>query len=522
MTIKLAASLAVAVLSASALAGGFASAAATTGIPAPHAAAIAPAAPAAGTQGAGKPAPWKTAIDVPGLSASQGDSVSVSGVACPSVNHCVATGTYRDAARNQQAFITVQENGTWGRAFEVPGSAALNKGFFADAAGVACPATGECTIAGEYTDSAGRLQLFVADEKNGHWGSAHPIPGSVKLNGAGLGATIEALACGAPGDCVVAGSYTAGAGASGTTTEIRSSAGAGTPTASPVAEHAFVAGEKNGTWGNAIQVPGLSALKATVDSGASSVSCAGTDCAVIGLYTDSKLVLHAFVADMKDGRWGNARVVPGTPANAAASVVYCAAPGNCAATGDFTDSHGKAQVWVAAENGGTWHQAAAIPGIAALSKGGEAGAGDITCVSPGNCTTIGTVTQVASGKTASAAYTADERGGTWHAARLIPGTTTAKPGRQSSFGLVSCPKEDACAVGGGFTDSLGEHSQAVTVNEAGGIWGSATPVPGLARLNKGADAAITALACAAPAHCAAGGYYTDAHGLRHTFITTEG
>jgi hypothetical protein len=40
---------------------------------------------------------------------------------------------------------------------------------------VSCATAGNCAAVGSYTDASGNLLPFVADEKNGTWGSARGI-----------------------------------------------------------------------------------------------------------------------------------------------------------------------------------------------------------------------------------------------------------------------------------------------------------------------------------------------------------
>src|SRR5580693_3294794 len=46
---------------------------------------------------------------------------------------------------------------------------------------------------------------------------------------------------------------------------------------------------------------------------------------------------------------------------------------------------------------------------------------------------------------------------------------------------------------------------------AGGTWGKAEEIPGIAALNKGGEAALTSVSCASAGNCSAGGYYQDSH-----------
>jgi hypothetical protein len=72
--------------------------------------------------------------------------------------------------------------------------------------------------------------------------------------------------------------------------------------------------------------------------------------------------------------------------------VSCASPGNCSAVGYYTDSSGRQQAFVLNETDGTWGAAEAVPGIAALNKGGQAEANSVSCASAGNCSAGGDYT----------------------------------------------------------------------------------------------------------------------------------
>src|ERR1700756_3740817 len=63
----------------------------------------------------------------------------------------------------------VQAVGSWGKAVEVPGLGALNKGGKAAVNSVSCGAVGECAAVGSYTDSHAHQQGFVSSEVHGKW-----------------------------------------------------------------------------------------------------------------------------------------------------------------------------------------------------------------------------------------------------------------------------------------------------------------------------------------------------------------
>ena len=58
-------------------------------------------------------------------------------------------------------------HGTWRRAEQVPGTAALNKGHGAGSANLealSCAPAGFCSAGGSYTDGAGHRQVFVVSK----------------------------------------------------------------------------------------------------------------------------------------------------------------------------------------------------------------------------------------------------------------------------------------------------------------------------------------------------------------------
>src|ERR1022692_666247 len=174
----------------------------------------------------------------------------------------------------------------WGRAIEVPRLGTLNAGGNAQVNSVSCGSAGNCAAGGFYTDRAGHSQAFVASQRNGRWGTAITVPGTAALN-AGGDAQVRSVSCASAGNCVAGGDYTDGAGHS----------------------QAFVASERNGRWGTAIEVPGTAALNKGGFASVFSVSCASAgNCAAGGLYFGRSVPgsSQAFVASQRNGRWHTA------------------------------------------------------------------------------------------------------------------------------------------------------------------------------------------------------------------------
>jgi hypothetical protein len=138
--------------------------------------------------------------------------VTLASVSCASAGNCVAGGDIAPSIEGPyQAFVVSQKNGTWGKAIEVPGSAALNVGGNADVVSVSCASAGNCAVGGSYQDGADHQQAFVVSENNGWWGRAIEVPGSGALNTGG-GANVVSVSCTSAGYCAAGGEYSDSSG----------------------------------------------------------------------------------------------------------------------------------------------------------------------------------------------------------------------------------------------------------------------------------------------------------------------
>ena len=281
---------------------------------------------------------WQKAIQVPGTASvpPPGDATptaQVNSVSCVSAGNCIIGGSY-DVSSTVQAFVAGEVNGIWHKALKVPGSAALNVGGYAQVSSVSCGSAGDCSAGGYFTDSRGFEQLMVVNEVNGTWHRAIEVPGTAALN---LGDFVQfsAVSCASAGNCSAGGSYLGSGSLS----------------------KPFVVNEVNGTWQNAIEVPGMAALTTgPVFSEVVSVSCASAgNCSAGGWYTDSADHTQPFVVDEVNGTWHNAIEVPGITTlnqggDAAINAMSCAPAGGCSAIGFYTDSSGHRQLFVVGKN----------------------------------------------------------------------------------------------------------------------------------------------------------------------------
>ena len=108
---------------------------------------------------------WGKAIEVPGTGAlNRGAQAEISSVSCASAGNCSAGGSYFNNSIGTQAFVVSQVGGTWHKAIEVPGTVALNKGGQAHILSVSCTSAGHCSAGGTYADGSGVIQAFVVSQ----------------------------------------------------------------------------------------------------------------------------------------------------------------------------------------------------------------------------------------------------------------------------------------------------------------------------------------------------------------------
>jgi hypothetical protein len=173
---------------------------------------------------------WGGAVEVPGLGTlNKGVDAVVISVSCASAGNCAAGGDYTDGSGHSQAFVVSERHGVWGRAIEVPGSGALNKGAEAAVESVSCASAGNCAAGGFYRDASGHLQAFVVSERHGVWGGAIEVPGSGALNKRG-DARVSSVSCASAGSCAAGGFYTDASGKL----------------------QAFLVSQRHGVWGRAV------------------------------------------------------------------------------------------------------------------------------------------------------------------------------------------------------------------------------------------------------------------------------
>jgi hypothetical protein len=221
---------------------------------------------------------WGPMHNVAG-SLNKGENAQVSQVSCgvstklESIITCAAVGYYTASNGQGQAFTATMANGKWGPAVQVPGSAALNKGGFAELTSVSCPTAGNCTAGGSYAAAKTSTEPLVVTEKNGTWGKTAGVPGAANLN-TGQDMSVTAVSCVSPGLCSATGDFRT----------------------SKHSEGVWAASQNGGRWGQAGTIPGLSGLATGGQAEVNGLSCATAgSCGLVGDYVTTTGSQQPFV-----------------------------------------------------------------------------------------------------------------------------------------------------------------------------------------------------------------------------------
>jgi hypothetical protein len=233
-------------------------------------------------------------------SLNKGENAQVSQVSCGvspklvSIVTCAAVGYYTAGNGQGQAFTATMANGKWGPAVQVPGSAALNKGGFAQLNSVSCPAAGDCSAGGSYAPSKTSTAPLVVTERNGSWSKAAAVPGAATLN-TGKDMSVTAVSCVSPGLCSATGDFRT----------------------SKHAQGVWAASQNGGRWAAAGTIPGLSGLATGGQAEVNGLSCATSgSCGLVGDYITTGSQQPFVVSGSVDAPTAT------TMALSAASVVY--------------------------------------------------------------------------------------------------------------------------------------------------------------------------------------------------------
>jgi hypothetical protein len=309
-------------------------------------------------------------------------------VSCSRAGSCVAAGNYR-ANGNFAGFTATESRGVWHRATQVTPPA--NAGTSVSISGVACTGPGNCVLAGNYSDTKGRVRPMVAIQTNGTWARAQElsIPAGADTAGPVL---LTSLACPAAGSCVAVGQFNDKA----------------------ANRRAMAVVQTHGTWHQPFQLvlPKDAASVPLASTTAVGCSSAG-NCVAVGSYRTASLHFVPLSVTESGGTWARGQHITSAPANAATgaqgdvlfSSVACARGGPCTAAGSYLLKAGGFAALIVTRSGSSWTAPTqiSVPAKAATGSKQRADAKAIGCAPSGFCAIGGTYTTASSTTAAMAA-----------------------------------------------------------------------------------------------------------------------
>jgi hypothetical protein len=369
-----------------------------------------------------------------------------------------------------EAFLAVEANGVWGRAFEVPGTARLNVNGYASIQSVSCPKLGFCTAVGNYATKTG-YHAMVVDEIAGRWLPAHPEPGDSQL-ATGHDSRLATVSCSSAGNCVAGGVYTRADGHTDT----------------------LIVAEVDGHWNPAMDLLGVSGLNEAYNASVNSIECSKPgNCTVAGSFQPDSVHTSAFVASEVSGHWEAALEIPGlSPLNfyeARVNSISCTAPGYCAVGGYYSDASGYYQAFLANQTNGRWSNAGGLTGVAVANGSSDSAVESVSC-SHQFCVAGGYFTDSFGNRQPFVANGNGARGD-WQSTELIPGFARFDGG---SVSAMSCGSASLCVITG-YYDIRRYDEQAFVELEIDGNLTAVEGVPGAVVLNKGENAKGVTISC---------------------------
>jgi hypothetical protein len=296
-------------------------------------------------------------------------------------------------------------------------------------------------------------------------------------------------------------------------------------------QDAMAATRIGGSWGQAVEIAlpadaAVSGQEAGFGFAAPSVACTEPgDCVAVGHYMKEGGSEAAMVVAETNGVWATASEIE-LPANAASdphallASVVCPAAGSCVARGEYTDEAGDREAMVAEETDTVWGTARDVELPANAESDSRSSLGAVACSAAGSCVGIGEYRDGSTGTQEAMVVT--ETGGKWAQASQIalPASAASKP--ESALDAVVCVAAQQCVAVGGYTDGAGGR-EALVVEQAGGVWGSASEIQ--APSNSAANPAVgfvpTSIACAAPGSCVVSVKYTDNSDGREAMVAAQ-
>jgi len=280
------------------------------------------------------------------------------------------------------------------------------------------------------------------------------------------------------------------------------------------------------TWTTARQVALPTGATGIPDGFFSSLTCTSPgDCEAAGSYSNGGGQILGLIANESSGRW-TAPVSLEAPAGAAGNqgvTVYgvsCGVAGNCAAVGSYENGHGDTVAFVDNERGAHWLRAKALPlPVNALVRRQNALVRSVSCSSANTCSAIGTYQDNNPVGTRTQGFVANERNGIWSRARQIS-LPASNFNPFVSLSQIACSSSADCVGVGSFINS-NDVTEALVVNEVGGVWHRAQALTLPTTASRFADASVTEVTCLKDSSCAAFGTFNATSGATEAMSASE-
>jgi hypothetical protein len=346
----------------------------------------------------------------------------------------VAGGVEFLNTNKERGVLTVETNGTWGKAQVVGASL---RGGTSTIVHVVCPRAGACVVLGQListgsTSSSARFSSYFVVRHGSRWAATQLIPTL------GLGAhpsyLLTGMACVKVGLCVLTG----------------------TLLVSPSLNRVFSLTWRNGHWG-APHFLGGSALGAKAQlMSLSALSCLGSWCEGVGLYKNSSNKMQPYVVTYSGGRWHAMHALVGYRAATNVNLlgtISCTSVGTCVAGGQSDPmKSGGSTALVVEENHGHWSAPYS------LNSTGADVLESISCTTATSCTGV-------------IMHTGGDFAGvvTMSASHHWSVTATASvPGWDSLMGFAMCCVPGQCTIVGAGTTKSGGPSLPIVITPSAG------------------------------------------------------
>ena len=279
-------------------------------------------------------------------------------------------------------------------------------------------------------------------------------------------------------------------------------------------------------WGQGIEAALPTGAAASPGVMLTSISCPSAgNCGAIGAYYDKNGDRQGVLLTEISGKWGPGVMaqLPGTatsPQFVTPDSISCPSAGNCTAVGTYTDINGTDGVFLT-QTRGTWARGL----LARLPLHGSNDAvtlHSVSCPSVGNCSVVG---DFADGNLGVQALVFSETAGHWARGGVVALPNNAMAANQNSdLNSVVCPSNGNCTAVGFYADTAGNF-QPLVLSEGSGKWaaGKEPAIPTDAGAPGGAW--LNSVSCPSAGNCGAVGYYYGGnleHGLGLMLTETAG